>query len=180
MIVLPIGVEPVKPSLRTCGWSAIACPTMEPVGKKRWEISQEIDSHVKVSSFKSQNTTVRSAVFRIKVCQVSNRGARTRVTETAVRIWSHVDHSIVAMYFSDVTICNTSSWLIKKLLLPISLNEGSSAIRFLKTFFRKRRTFPTSWEKKFRNSGPTRAGQHVDDARREPRARHEFAEFERS
>lgn len=32
MICLPIGVEPVKPSLRMCGWSERRCPTMPPGG----------------------------------------------------------------------------------------------------------------------------------------------------
>lgn len=34
MICLPIGVEPVKPSLRMSGWSDKRCPTMPPAGKK--------------------------------------------------------------------------------------------------------------------------------------------------
>lgn len=34
MICLPIGVEPVKPSLRMSGWSDKRCPTMPPAGEK--------------------------------------------------------------------------------------------------------------------------------------------------
>lgn len=33
MICLPIGVEPVKPSLRMSGWSDKRCPTMPPAAK---------------------------------------------------------------------------------------------------------------------------------------------------
>jgi hypothetical protein len=31
MICLPIGVEPVKPSLRMSGWSDMRCPTIPPI-----------------------------------------------------------------------------------------------------------------------------------------------------
>ena len=34
MMTLPISVEPVKPSLRTSGWSAIAWPHSPPVGTR--------------------------------------------------------------------------------------------------------------------------------------------------
>jgi len=33
MIVFPTGVDPVKPNLRTSGWSAMPCPTTPPVDK---------------------------------------------------------------------------------------------------------------------------------------------------
>lgn len=36
MICLPIGVEPVKPSFRMCGWSDRRCPTMPPREEKRF------------------------------------------------------------------------------------------------------------------------------------------------
>lgn len=36
MICLPMGVEPVKPSLRMSGWSDRRCPTMPPAGGDKW------------------------------------------------------------------------------------------------------------------------------------------------
>lgn len=75
IIVLPISVEPVKPSFRTNGWSAIACPVTEPVPGKmlitplfseknhKLELERFVDLENKLLPFGKPANTDNSANF---------------------------------------------------------------------------------------------------------------------
>lgn len=90
MICLPMGVEPVKPSLRMSGWSDRRCPTMPPAGGDKWCVSLLFDRAVCCSWELRKSTALAVARWFSCARSFSLPAVDIQPTPNAPRIWSCV------------------------------------------------------------------------------------------